>query len=297
MALNDERTAAEVVAESVARTWVDQPATAVRLDRPHRSASDSGRAPAHRPARAVVATPAPLPERELRALVGRVAAYRAAATRLSWRLRDHDGALAHLAERNEEMHDQIRHARGRLTEATRTLTEHDRRLHRRQHRAEITNAKREVESLPERIDDLERELDGLPGDIEAARRARAQTVRLGEAMRRGEPERVEQALDDDARARGIAAADQPASLLVAHLGPVPDAPTARGRWIEAAGRVAQHHALWDLPDDSLIGPSPPVEERGYEVTYYAANQAITELGPSRTSRSLGAQRAERGLSR
>ena len=28
--LNDERTAAEVVAEAVARTWVDQPATALR---------------------------------------------------------------------------------------------------------------------------------------------------------------------------------------------------------------------------------------------------------------------------
>jgi conjugative relaxase-like TrwC/TraI family protein len=275
--LNDERTAAEVVAEAVARTWVDQPATAVRLDRPHRSASDSGRALAHRPARAVVATPAPLPERELRALVSRAAAYRGAATRLSWRLRDHDEALAHLAERNEEMHDQIRHARGRLTEATRTLIEHDRRLHRRQHRAEITNAKREVESLPEWIDDLERELDELPGDVEAARRARAQTVRLGEAMRRGEPERVEQALDDDARARGRAAADQPTPLLLAHLGSVPGDPTSRGRWIEAAGRVAQHRLLWDVPDKILVGPLPPLDNEEYAVTFYAAKRAVADL--------------------
>lgn len=294
--LNDDRTAAEVVVEAVARTWIDQPATALRLDRPARPAGDSGRAPAHRPPRAAVATSAPLSERELRALVGRAAAHRAAASRLSWRLRDHDQALSHLAERNEELHDQIRHARGRLAEATRTLAERDRPLRRRHHRAEITNAKRELESLPGWIDDLERELDELPGDIEAARRARAQTVRLGEAMGRGEPERVEQALDDDARARGLAAAEQPTPLLVAHLGPVPNDPTARGRWIEAAGRVAQHHILWDLPDDALIGPSPPVEEHGYEITYYAARTALTELGPSRTTRSLGAQRAERGLS-
>jgi hypothetical protein len=94
----------------------------------------------------------------------------------------------------------------------------------------------------------------------------------------------------------MAAAHEPSPLLAEYLGPVPSDPTARDRWIEAAGRIAQHRALWDLPDDSLIGPSPPVEERGYEITYYAASRAITELGAIGTSRSLGAQRAAQGLS-
>jgi conjugative relaxase-like TrwC/TraI family protein len=295
--LNDERTAAEVVAEAVARTWIDQPATGLRLDRPARPASDSGRAPALRPARAVVATPAPLPEWELRALVGRVAAHRAAATRLSLRLRDHDQVLADLAERKEELHDQIRHARGRLTEVTGTLAEHDRPLHRRHHRAEIANAKRERESLPGWIDDLERELDQLPGHIEAARSAREQTVRLDEAVQRGEPERVEQVLDDDARARGIAAADQPTPFLVAHLGPAPEEPTARERWVAAAGRVAQHRALWDLPETTLVGPLPPLGQPDYDVTYYAANRAIADLGETvDPPRSAEAERSRGGLS-
>ncbi len=84
------------------------------------------------------------------------------------------------------------------------------------------------------------------GDIEAERKAREQTERLGRAMRRGRPQRVEQALDDDARARGMAAAHEPSPLLVSHLGSVPDDPTARERWVEAAGRIAQHRALWPV---------------------------------------------------
>ncbi|MCB0994129.1 MAG: AAA family ATPase [Acidimicrobiales bacterium] len=283
--LNDERSAAEVVAEAVARTWIDQPATAIRLDRPARPAGDSGGASGHRPTPAVLAARAPLHERELRALVARAAAHRAAATRLSWRLRDHDQVLADLAERRKELHYQIRHARARLAEATRTLAERDRPLHRRHHRAEITTAKREVGSLPRWIDDLERELDELPGDIEAARRAREQTVRLGRAMRRGEPERVEQVLDDDARARGIAAADQPTPLLVAHLGPAPEEPTARERWVTAAGRISQHRTLWPVADDALVGP-PPIDDRPERsVTYYAATKAIADL-----DRTMGVDR-------
>lgn len=181
----------------------------------------------------------------------------------------------------------MRHARSASTTGRFTV-EH--------HRTEIENAKREARALPGQIDELATELSELPKEVEAARLAREQTVRLDEAVRRGEPERVEQALLADACARGTAAAHQPSPLLVSYLGPVPDDPTARGRWIEAAGRIAQHHALWDLPDDSLIGPSPPVEERGYEITYYAASRAISELGPRQMSRSLDAERAEQGLS-
>lgn len=294
--LNDERTAAEVVAEAVARTWIDQPATALRLDRPESPASrgDGRRTTAIRPRHAVPSEP--LPEQELRALVGRAAAHRASLERIGWRLRDHDRELADLAARKEALRDQTRYARARLADATRTLEAHDRPLHRRHNRMEIESAKREARVLPAWIDDMETDLSELPKEVEAARVAREQTVRLDEAVRRGEPERVEQAIEADARTRGVEAADQPTALILAHLGPVPDAPTARGRWIEAAGRVAQHHALWDLPDDSLIGPSPPVEERGYEITYYAASRAISELGPRQMSRSLDAERAEQGLS-
>jgi hypothetical protein len=147
--LNDERTAAEVVAEAVARTWVDQPATALRLDRPAPSDSRGEGDGGARVQPGRVVAPDPLPEPELRALVERAAAHRAAAERLTWRLRDHDRALADLAEREEELHDQIRHARTRLAEATRTIDEHDRPLRRRHHRSE-REARRPVPHRPDR---------------------------------------------------------------------------------------------------------------------------------------------------
>ncbi|QGG95441.1 ATP-dependent DNA helicase [Actinomarinicola tropica] len=276
--LNDERTAAEVIAEAVARTWIDQPANALRLDRPKSRASrgDGHRDNAIRPRHAIPS--APLPERELRALVGRAASHCASAERISWRLRDHDRALADLAGRKEVLRDQIRRARACLADATRTLGEHDRPLHRRHHRSAIENAKREVRVLPGQIDEMETELSELPNEVEAARSAREQTVRLDGAVRRGEPERVEQAIEADARARGMSAADQPTPLLVARLGPVPNDPAARERWVAAAGRVAQHRALWDLPETTLVGSLPLVGQADHEVTYYAANRAIAALG-------------------
>jgi conjugative relaxase-like TrwC/TraI family protein len=283
--LNDERTAAEVVAEAVARTWIDQPATALRLDRPKSPASrgDGDRDTTIRPRHAVSFEP--LPEQELRALVGRVAAQRASAERIRWRLRDHDQALADLAGREEELRHQIRHARTRLADATRTLGEHDRPLHRRHHRTEIENAKREARVLPGQIDDIETELSELPKDVEAERLAREQTVRLDEAVRRGEPERVEQAIEADARARGMDAADQSPALIVGHLGPVPDDPTSRERWVTAAGRISQHRTLWPVADDALVGPPPMDGPPERSVTYYAATKAIADL-----DRTMGTDR-------
>jgi len=66
----------------------------------------------------------------------------------------------------------------------------------------------------------------------------------------------------------------------------PCAVTCSG-WVAAAGRVAQHRALWDLPETTLVGPLPPIGQPDYEITYYAANRAIADfgLGPQ-TSRKV-----------
>lgn len=161
---------------------------------------------------------------------------------------------------------------------------------------EIENAKSEARALPARIDDMKLELSELPKEVEAARFAREQTVRLDEAVRRGEPERVEQAIEADARARGMEAADQPTPLLVAHLGAAPEEPTARQRWIEAAGRIAQHRALWPVADDVLVGPPPIDGPPERSVTYHAAAKAIADLDRTMGVDRRGVGRSGPGLS-
>lgn len=277
--LHDERTATDVVAEAVARTWVGQPATAVRLDRltPVGEAAPTGQAgrpdPDTRPRRE------PLPEPDLRALMRQAAAHQSAADTLRLHLDEHGRALAVLTRRKRELPELVGQAMTRLTDATLTLDQHDRPLHRRGHMAEIARARNEVRSLPGHIEGLERELESLPTTIQTERAARDldQAIR-GHADRHGaDAERVRQALDDDARIRGEQSVENPADLLLDRLGPVPDEPVARERWVAAAGRVAQHRALWDLPEATLVGPLPPLGQPDYGTTYYAANRAIADL--------------------
>ena len=118
----------------------------------------------------------------------------------------------------------------------------------------------------------------LPSTIEEERVARDRTVERHFDRHGGDAERVRAALGDDARIRGEHSAEQPTQLLVAHLGPVPNDPVARDRWVAAAGRIAQHRVLWDPPGTNLVGPRPSFGQSDYEITYYAANRAIGDLG-------------------
>ena len=85
VALHDERTAADVVAEAVARTWVDQPATAVRLDRPTQVSEGApvGRGNTLKPKAQRLREP--LAEPQLQALVKQAAAHQMADDRLRLR--------------------------------------------------------------------------------------------------------------------------------------------------------------------------------------------------------------------
>ena len=280
VALNDERTAAEVIAEAVARTWIDQPATALRLDRKPEH-SDAGRGDA-RDVRAASTTVlrAPLPADQLRELVQRAIRQQAAADKHQSALEHHDQRVSQLVRRARDADRQYRWAEKRLADAKRTITEHDRPLHRRQHRAEIRQAKHDIAELPDRLDELERELADLDTNHDLENKAKRRT--LDAATTRPEERAVDQskaALSNDARVRGQRAAADPAPLYLQHLGPVPDGPAARERWVEAAGRVAQHHALWGEPTGPhFVGHMPTFNnDEDYRLTFYAANQAIHDF--------------------
>jgi hypothetical protein len=181
----------------------------------------------------------------------------------------------------------IERERLRLAGATRTLDELDRPLQRRRHRSEIEQARRQVLDLPTSIEESEQALAELPEMVEAERAAKRETMQKAAAgSDRDNSERAQVALRDDARLRGEQTATDPDIRFLEHLGPVPEDPAARGQWVEAAGRVAQHHTLWGVPSGSvLVGPMPPLGNDEYPSTFYAATRAIHGL-----DRTIGVDR-------
>ena len=299
VALNDERTAAEVVAEAVARTWIDQPATALRLDRESEH-SDTGRGGARAVGAASTAgVRAPLPADELRELVQRAIRQQAAADKHQAALDHHDQRASQLVRLARDADREYRRAKKRLAEAKRVIAEHDRPLHRREHRAEIRQAKHDIVGLPDRLDELERELADF--DTKHDLEINAKRRMLDAANARPEERAVDQskaALSNDARVRGERAAADPAPRYLEHLGPVPDGPAARERWVEAAGHVAQHQVLWGEPTGPHpVGHMPTFEnDDDYRLTFYAANRAIHDLDRTIGVDRQGLERDAPGLS-
>jgi conjugative relaxase-like TrwC/TraI family protein len=298
--LHGEETAAEIVADAVARTRADQPAIARRLDRPtakDRPIAASGPSRITDPPRPTRA--APLPERQLRALVGRAVAQQGTVATLAYDLDSHTRTITDLARQRWETTDAISAAQRRLTEATQYRNDHDRPFHRRSHRPEINQARVDVRSLPGYIERLGVELRDLTDAVEHERTARAVTEQRGsDRSIRADADRIRGAIDADARTRGEAAAAHPSPLLVAQLGPVPTDTEARGRWVEAAGRIAQHHALWPVPEGHLLGTRPRlVGQDEYAHTYRAVQQAVADLDSALGRRPNIPGRQAPGLSR
>jgi hypothetical protein len=135
------------------------------------------------------------------------------------------------------------------------------------------------------------DLRDLPDQIERLKTDRAEIARATAAEEEAgrllldraagptaEVTRLQQGLDQDALARGRAAAERLDPLLVDHLGSPPPGGPERERWTSAAGRVLQHRALSSVPDDTLLGPSPALGRSEEALTYYAAQDAIAEVG-------------------
>lgn len=278
--LDDERTAAEVIAEAVARTWIDQPATALRLDRAPEP-SDTGRGGGHSGVAAPAATrQVPLPVDELRELVQRAIRQQAAADEHQAALDDHRQSISNLVRWAREADRELRSTEQRLADARSTLADHDRPLHRRQHRAEIRQAKQDVTDLPGELGELDQELADLDTRYDLEKKAQGRTIAAAKA--RPEDFAIDEskvALTDDARTRGEQIAADPGPRYLDQLGPVPSDGEGRGRWVEAAGRVAQHHALWGEPaGPTFVGHMPTFDnDEDYRLTFYAANQAIHDL--------------------
>ena len=177
------------------------------------------------------------------------------------------------AERDRAQAEQrVADSEAALTRARAVLDRYDRPLHRRRHATEIDAAQRDVANLPKVI------ADGIGAIGEANQRLEQIDEKLDHAhaliSRRPSLEtqvaEIDDRLDADLRRRTrIARLEQPTAI-VAVLGERPAPGAAAHEWDQAAGRLHQHQAAFDIT--AGIGRLP-----GYfDNTAYAASHRHVE---------------------
>jgi conjugative relaxase-like TrwC/TraI family protein len=279
--IRGEETPADVIAECLSRTWIDRPAVAVRaeLQPPARpSGADGDRSVPERP----------LDPARLRRLLERDAEIERALGGASEALGIARRQVASLAEERKSLVGSIYDLEARLDGARRILDAFDRPVLRRCHRVELDGARQQLGWMPLSIDRAKAELARLDSD----QRAVVRQMRRAEALDKRRPQltaertTIRVQLDRDARARVRGAADRLPTHVLESLGPLPEGEVAQ-LWHDAAARLAQHHAAFELPGTTLLGDPPrPIGDDAYASSHRAAVKAIERL-----DRALGRQPA------
>ncbi len=270
--LRGEETAAEVVAEALSRSWIDRPAVArrVELADPGGRNDGGGREPRDRP----------LGSKTLRSLLEREHQIDRALQRATFEVDTAQRLLRSIEQRRESLSRSLRDDEARLEHARRLLEEHDRPLRRRRHRYELDSARTQAGWLPGAIDrarghlaELDQQVQQVTTRLERARREAERQPGL-----RDELAAIVRRLDADRRARASAVAADPPAYHIGRLGRRPAGGGAAALWDDAAGRVAQHHAAFKMPEQKLLGPEPRLlDDNAYTASRGAAVAAIDRL--------------------
>ncbi|MCP3859158.1 MAG: hypothetical protein GY704_05865, partial [Phycisphaeraceae bacterium] len=227
-----EQTAVDVFAESIARSWIDQPAIA-------RQAEFAG-TERHRPGT--------LPSDRLRALLGEQAQLIDTLHQLDIDLHHLPLAIDASKARIDTATASRDLAAAELVEATEVLDAYDRPLKRRRHEPEITDARSKIERLPDRIDQLDKTIHHETGQLDGLRHELADVRRLN--ARRPELETrqhdVDGQLADDRRVRTRQLRRDPPQRVTNTLGQRPAKGEHIRRWDTALGYLDQHQAAHGL---------------------------------------------------
>ncbi|MCP3856217.1 MAG: relaxase domain-containing protein [Actinomycetia bacterium] len=233
-----EHTAADVFAESVTRSWIDQPAHARQTElagvNPHR--------------------PGTLPDHELRTLLDQKAQLAGTLTQLDddlhWLPRDHQQTQREHHETTGRLTDDHE----RLQNAQDYLDRHDRPLRRRGHETGIANAHHDLEVLPGQIRDrqadiisLENRLQGLDRKLNRAENLNTQRPALETRLTD-----ITTRLDGDTNIRSRQTRHHTPDRITNTLGNRPAGGTTAQAWDQAAGKLDQHQTAYGLT--SGLGP-------------------------------------------
>ena len=278
VALQAEQTAIDVIGQALARDWID-----ARRRPPGRAAPQPdghGRGLGHQ-----------LDGAHLRKLVEREHEI----TRSLSRAVDAIGRYSEQLDRNTLRHDELA---GRLAQAEVTrddsqeiLEALDRPLLRRLHRSEISQAQGSLNQAVGRIEACTAEIAELMGhrpDLEAALERAQATIRERPSLDR-ERHGIRRELDRDLAARVPGLVADPPDHLLDRLGPRPEHGAAARLWDEAAARIDQHCAAFDV---TTLGRS-----RGWDDTAFDASQRAASKACESLDRSVGKVHAidRRGL--
>jgi conjugative relaxase-like TrwC/TraI family protein len=306
-----ERTPADVIAEAVARTWIDRPAHEVRQELATEivgaprwgSVEPRDRTIPERPHR-----PEPMqrePDRPgpaIRAIAKATARERAPsilggldlvdAMRRQHELRqilDRGGispegrrdTLERLTAMNTErdtLAETIRIHRSEITDNQAILDRFSGPIASRLHKTPIAEASQRSNVAKRTIDSAERRITDLERQIETTRQAFVARVGVEEHRPQLTTEltgiRDTLAADTVLRAQAIEHGEVPEAVLEA-IGPRPHEPDASRLWLEAAAAIDQHRTAFDITTTSALGPEPGWFDRdAYADSYRAVRDLV-----------------------
>ena len=267
-----EETAADVFAESLTQSWIDQPAVA-------RQAELAGSNP-HRPGT--------LPDHELRTLLNDQAQILDTLAHL-------DSELRWIPRNREEVQRELTNAvdhlsrqRERLAAAKDIVNTHDRRLRRRGHEVEISRARDSIEILPEMISAGEAHVSRLQTQLQNldVRAERAEELVRTRPALESRLQDITTRLDDDQHIRSRHTRRRPPDRITSIVGERPRGGESARAWDAAVGKLDQHQTAFQLR--SGIGPERhDAKSSGFQRSREIIATAMRQL-------SRGAHHHERG---
>jgi conjugative relaxase-like TrwC/TraI family protein len=273
--LEGEESALDVLAQALARDWIDEPAVARRAELAARGTSGDGREVATR-----------LSGAELRELLERDHALSETLRRAELRVDMYGEQLDRASNRHEELLQQLAETQARQHEAQQVIDAYDHPLRRRLHRAELDHAQVALRQAGFAIERQRTELAEIEAQVPELRSSLADaqdTLRERPTLER-ERHGIRQQLGKDLDARKDGLATEPPDYVVERLGPRPERGSAVGLWDEAAARIDQHRSAFDLAVD---GPALGSRAPAWEPSAFGTSQREAAAACERLDRSLG----------
>ncbi|MCP3877510.1 MAG: relaxase domain-containing protein [Sulfitobacter sp.] len=276
IATTGEHTALDVFAESVTRSWIDQPA--------HARQTELAGVNVHRPGT--------LPDHQLRTLLDQQAQLTDTLTQLTANLDQLPHNSEHARHEHRQALERLAVDQDRLQQANDYLAQHDRPLRRRGHETGITNAHHTIATLPDHIHTQHTEIIRLEDRIRTIDHDLAQANKLN-TRRPNLQTRLDDItarLDGDTHIRSRQTRRQPPQRITNTLGTRPEAGKTAHAWDQAAGRLDQHQTAYRLT--AGLGP-----EQGPKLSIgFLHSRLLTGAANRQLTQTITQQRQlERGI--